>query len=103
MVPALALRGVLVTVFSFLSKVFSLYDTYAKGEDHRFIKKRSARGGGNAGWPWMARRIASATTNKQIDWRKYNASISFVMVDDVCEDEEASMERSRWVSILIVL
>ena len=42
--PALALRDVLVTVFSFLSKVFSLYDTYAKGEDHRFIKKRSARG-----------------------------------------------------------
>ena len=77
MVPALALRGVLVTVFSFLSKVFSLYDTYAKGEDHRFIKKRSARGGGNAGWPWMARRIASATTNKQIDWRKYNASTFF--------------------------
>ncbi len=44
MVPVRALRGVLVTVFSFLSKVFSLYDTYAKGEDHRFLKKRSARG-----------------------------------------------------------
>ena len=76
-VPALVLRGVLVTVFSFLSKVFSLYDMYAKGEDHRFIKKRSAMGGGNAGWPWMARRIASATINTLIDWRKCNASIYF--------------------------
>ena len=51
----------------------------------------------------MARRITTATTNKQIEWRKYNASISFVMVDDVCKDEEALIERSRWVSILMVL